>query len=242
MRFPSAETSTLIERVFAALPAAEIGAVYCDEGGAEFFADRAPEIVRTGRAWSVAAARRLAEVSAGSLYVGAGLAELPVLLTEAVDLGREVVVANLRGRECELLNAALRAADVDPDRLQFVAADAGSVVDGRRFGHVSMVSVLTDPETYPVVSDVSYGRVEPVRLDLAAFEQERATIRALVATCLDALERPGLVTTTADEVSWFLDWAARADAVVEADDEVIESVVVGDPIGFLRVRDAESVQ
>ena len=44
-----------------------------------------------------------------------------------------------------------------------------------------------------------------------------------------------MVTTTVDEVAWFLDWSGCSGASIEADDEVIETAIVGDPLGFLAV-------
>jgi hypothetical protein len=43
------------------------------------------------------------------------------------------------------------------------------------------------------------------------------------------------VTTTPEEVAWFLGEADRAGVAVEALDDLIETAVVGDPVGFLRL-------
>ena len=103
------------------------------------------------------------------------------------------------------------------------------------FDHVSLVSVLDDPETYPLVSGVTYGRIPPVLLDVAEFKQERHRVRQLVAALFDAMKPPCLVTTTTEEVAWLLHEAEARQLQVEADDETIETALVGDAIGFLRV-------
>ena len=69
------------------------------------------------------------------------------------------------------------------------------------------------------------------------FEAERNRLRALVGTLLDGLRRPGLVTTTFEEVPWLLDAATTRGLTVDADDAALETAIVGDPIGFLRVTD-----
>ena len=60
-------------------------------------------------------------------------------------------------------------------------------------------------------------------------------VRQLVAVLLDAIETPCVVTTTVEEVLWFLHEAETRHLEVEADDETVETALVGDPIGFLRV-------
>jgi hypothetical protein len=208
-------------------------------------AEITPRIAAEGAVWAAALGARLRGGAgpAASLYVGAGMAELPVVLMEALDLGRMVTIANLRRDECAQLDAALREVGVAPATLAFRAEDAVDVA--RACGpvsHVSVVSVLTDPETYPVCSGLSYGRLPPVLVDLGAFERERASIRALLDAVLGAFALPGLVSTTGDEVPWFLDWAARAPVAPEVtvEEDELPSAVVGDPIGFLRIRESEN--
>jgi hypothetical protein len=220
--------------VLDALDPAEVGALYCEGDGAAWFTEQRGSLEECGGAWAKALQQRLAG-GGRSLYVGAGIAELTAMLAEIEELGRTVVATNLRARECELLGRALAAAGVPPERLRIEAVDARAAAARGTFDHVAVVSVLTDPETWPVVSGVAYGRLPPVLLDIAAFEAERRSIRELVAAVCSALTLPGWVTTTVEEVSWFADWA-EGRAVVEADDEILESALVGDPIGFLQLR------
>ena len=78
-----------ITRIFDALDYAALGAIYCHEGGDAFWEERRGPCQELGI--------RLAEVLRGrlrpngrSLYVGAGVAELPMLAMETMDLQRTV--------------------------------------------------------------------------------------------------------------------------------------------------------
>ena len=93
--------------------------------------------------------------------------------------------------------------------------------------------MFTDPETWPVVSGVAYGRLHPVQLDLEQFAAERAQVRELATSLLALLEQDACITTTAEEVAWFLDLADESGRTMEATDDLIETAVVGDPVGFL---------
>src|SRR5690606_6673428 len=115
--------------------------------------------------------------------------------------------------------------------LRFTRGDAGSAAGALAFDHVGCISVFTDPETWPLLSDVAYGRIAPVQIDVDRFVAERERARALAQQLFARLERPGLVTTSAEEVSWFLEQAEAAGARCEAGDELVETAVVGDPVG-----------
>jgi len=49
------------------------------------------------------------------------------------------------------------------------------------------------------------------------------------------LSVPGVITTTVEEVAWFLSMAADRGLTIEADEEMVPTAIVGDPLGFLRV-------
>ncbi len=220
-------------QVLEALDFSALGEIYCDYGGEAFWESRYETVIELGASWAEALRARLGR-GGRSLYVGAGVAELSALLTEAYTLEREVVVANLREAECQLLNAALL--EVGLDRVSFEAIDAVAAVSRGPFDHISVVSVLCDPEEYPVTSGVTYGRIPPVLLDLDAFSTERDRLVETVAAVLGAMRLPGMVTTTVEELSWIMHWAAAQGVTVEVDDETVETAVVGDPIGFVRLN------
>ena len=226
--------AALHRRIAAACDWQALGEIYFHWGGEQFWAEKAPQVGELGERLARALLPKVRAAGA-SLWVGAGVAELPVLLAEVMLRGREVVATNLRAREVEVLNAALDK--VAPDLpLRYVAGDATEVAAGRSFDHLGCISVFTDPETWPVLSDVAYGRVPPVQVDVERFVAEREQARALAQKLFDRLGRPGVVTTSAEEVAWFLECAAACGADYEADEELIDTAVVGDPVGFVSFR------
>ncbi|MEZ6035940.1 MAG: hypothetical protein R3F29_00575 [Planctomycetota bacterium] len=224
------------ERVFEAIDWSLLGDVYFHDDGEQHWRSRLPQVLELG----VGLGERLSAFTrrgGASLWAGAGVAELPAMLGEVMVEGRDVVAANLIEVECEELNRAL--AEVAPDvALRYRAVDAAVAASERRFDHLGCVSLFTDPERWPMLSGVSYGRIAPVQLDVEAFVAERERAIALADALLSSLELPAVLTTTAEEVGWFLDRAALRGIEVEAQDELVETAVVGDPVGFLLLRQA----
>lgn len=227
------DVSRIAGRVLQKLDWRVLGDVYFHWGGESFWAERRPRVLELG---GELGRRLLREVPRGgaSLWVGAGVAELPVLLGEVLLHGRTVVATNLRAEECRVLDAGLRAAAPEVP-LQFLPEDARAAVPGRTFDHLGCISVFTDPESWPVLSDVAYGRIAPVQVDVDRFVAERQAAREVAAALFARLQRPGVVTTSAEEAAWFLEQADLAGCGVEATDDLVDTAVVGDPVGFLRV-------
>jgi hypothetical protein len=220
--------------VFDRLDWSALGEVYCDWGGETFWRERRAGVVTMGRDLGKRLLHRVGRGGA-SLWVGAGVGELPVLLGELLLHERRVVPTNLRARECELLNAALQAAAPELP-MRYLAEDARTAAPAATFDHLGCVSVFTDPETWPVLADVAYGRIAPAQLDVERFAVERDAARELAAGLFARLARPGLITTTAEEVAWFLEPAAAVGAAIDAGEDLVPTAVVGDPVGFLAVR------
>jgi hypothetical protein len=84
-----------MKEVFARLDYGRLGPIYCDEGGDEFWAAKRGLCQRLGLKLAKALLPRL-QPGGTSLYVGAGVAEIPLLLMESLDLGRQVLACNLR--------------------------------------------------------------------------------------------------------------------------------------------------
>jgi hypothetical protein len=221
------QTLQAIRRVFDELDYRLLGEVYCHEGGGEFWRARGRRCQRLGIKLAEVLKRRL-RPGGRSLYVGAGVAELPPLIMETVELRRTVVACNLRGNEIQELN---RAAKDLPFR--FEHRDATSVKGS--FDHLWMVSVLNDPECYPELSELSYGRANPVTFELAAFRKERRAVVRLVDRCLRNLTRPGLVTTSTEEAIWVADWCAQRQIHWKVERRTYKTALVEDPICFIRV-------
>ncbi|MGH7165870.1 MAG: hypothetical protein ACREIS_10155 [Nitrospiraceae bacterium] len=222
-----AGTLRSIARIFDGLDYAALGTIYCDKGGETFWRDRRGPCKQLGI--------RLAEVLRGrlrpngrSLYVGAGVAEIPVLVMETIELGRSVAAYNLRAEEVSVLNAALTGLS-----LKFTSGHAQSA--GGSFDHLWIASVLNDPERFPQVSALSYGRANPVTFDPTTFARERRAVIRLAASCLKKLSRPGLVTTSVEEIPWITDWCARRGVGCVVEPENYPTAIVGDPICYIRV-------
>ena len=227
------EVERTTKKVFAAADWRVLGDVYYHEDGEQMWQERRKLVVELG----TQLARRLAlQVPQGgvSLWAGAGVAELPVLIAESTLLQRTVVASNLVEEECAVLNAALCEAAPDVAVL-YQAGDVREIAGERSFDHLGCISLFTDPERWPILSGVSYGRLPPVQLDIDAFVAERERARELAAALFAMLAAPATISTTPEEVSWFLEQAERAGLDLQAVDELIETAVVGDPVGFLKL-------
>lgn len=220
------------ERLLSALDWRALGAIYFHDDGEARWQQLLPRVLTCGFEQARALLRRVPP-GGRSLYVGAGVAELPVLLAERLVRGRAVVATNLRARECELLTDGLSSCGLRHE-LAFEAIDAAAAAPRAPYDHLGCVAVFTDPEAWPLLSGVAYGRIAPVQLDVERFAHERERARGLAATLFAGLQRPGWITTSVDEVAWFLEQGQRAGVAVAADGDTVPSAVVGDAIGFLR--------
>ncbi len=223
----SRQTHAVVTKIFGRLPYRTLGDVYCYEGGEEFWEVKREPCRRLGLRVAGALVRRL-HPSGSSLYVGAGVAELPPLLVEGLDLRRQVHPCNLRRTEVALLNRACRGTP-----LRFQARDAVSL--NGRFAHLWIVSVLNDPERFPQVSTLSYGRADPVTFDPVTFRREKRVAQHIVDRCMGKLSVPGLVTTSTEEVVWIADWCHRRKIPYRVERKAYPTALVGDPICFIRI-------
>ena len=221
-------TRRLLTETYGRLDYGTLGPVYCYEGGDEFWRAKRGLCNRLGSRVAVVLRRKLGQ-GGRSLYIGAGVAELPALMMETVELGRTVEPYNLRRAEVAALNRACHS--IPP--LTFHAADAANAKG--RFNHLWMASVLNDPERFPHLSPLSYGRGDPLTLDPLKFGKERRIVRALVARCMGKLARPGLVTTTTEEVLWIAEWCHRLRVPYRVGKRYYPTALVGDPICFIQI-------
>ena len=223
-----AQTRRTISRIFEGLDYKKLGPIYCDEGGDAFWRDRREPCRKIGIQTAKVLRGRL-RPGGRSFYVGAGVAEIPVLVMETLELGRTVVPLNLRREEVRVLNEACQ--DV-PIRFRF--ADASKAKGA--FDHLWAVSVFNDPERFSHLSALSYGRANPVTFDPQKFIRERKVVASLVSACLKKLTLPGLITTSVEEVSWVVDWCSRRGVGCVVEERVYPTAIVGDPVCFIRIR------
>lgn len=221
----SPATRRAVAGAFERLDYRQLASVYCYEGGDEFWKSKRGPCRRLGMR---IAEGLLARLTAGgrSLYVGAGVAELPVLLVESLDLRRSVLPCNLRRSEVAALNRACRGLP-----LRFHAKDAGKARG--TFDHLWIVSVLNDPERFPHLAALSYGRAVPLTFDPSRFVKERKTLRLLVNRCMAKLRLPAVVTTSEEEVNWIADWCHRKSIPYVVERRQFQTALVGDPICVL---------
>ncbi|UVT15957.1 MAG: hypothetical protein H8K04_19550 [Nitrospira sp.] len=223
----SGPTRQAIANVFDRLDYKRLESVYCYEGGDEFWRTKRAPCRRLGTTVAEALVRRL-PCDGRSLYVGAGVSELPALLAEAIGRQRKVEPYNLRRSEVTVLNRACRSLPV-----RFHALDA-SRAQGR-FNHIWIVSVLNDPERFPHLSTLSYGRADPVTFQHVSYQKERRIVQAIVNRCMSKLDVPGLVTTSTEEVVWIADWCHRHHVPYRVERRHYPTALVGDPICFIKV-------
>ena len=217
----------LVTEVYGRLDYGALGSVYCYEGGDEFWRAKQGPCERLGSRVALSLRKKL-QRGGRSLYVGAGVAELPALIMETVELDRRVEPYNLRKAEVAALNYACRSIPI-----AFHAVDAAKAKG--RFDHLWMASVLNHPERFPHLSPLSYGRGNPLTLDALKFDAERRIVRGLVAQCMGKLARPGLVTTTTEEVIWIAEWCHRHRVPYVVGKRYYETALVGDPICFIQI-------
>src|SRR5438132_14062727 len=184
------EPATLqtIAQIFDSLDYAALGQIYCDEGGDAFWEERRGPCQELGIKLAAVLRDRL-RPGGRSLYVGAGVAELPPLVMETAELRRTVAAYTLRADEAVVLNRACAGLP-----FEFQAKDAREA-EGP-FDHLWIVSVLNDPERFPELGALSSGRANPVTFDPAEFTGERHADLALAAGCLEKVAHPALVTTS----------------------------------------------
>ncbi len=223
----SDSTRRAIASVFDSLDYKRLESVYCYEGGDEFWKAKREPCRRLGTKVAEALVKKLPPAGR-SLYVGAGVTELPALVAELLELQRRVEPYNLRRSEVKVLNHATR-----PLLVKFRARDA-ALAEGL-FDHLWIVSVLNDPERFPHLAPLSYGRADPVRFDPIGFTKERRIVQSIVNRCLPKLRLPGLVTTSSEEVIWIADWCHRHTIPYQVERKQYATALVGDPICFMRI-------
>ena len=223
----SGSTRRVIASVFDHLDYKRLESVYCYEGGEEFWRAKREPCRRLGTKVAEVLIKKLPH-GGRSLYVGAGVTELPALLAEAIELQRLVAPYNLRRSEVTVLNRACRSLPV-----RFKSQDAASAPG--LCDHLWIVSVLNDPERFPHLAPLSYGQADPVTFDPVRFQKERQTVQTIVEQCMPKLTLPGLVTTSTEEVIWIADWCHRHTIPYRVEQKQYSTALVGDPICFVWV-------
>ena len=223
-------TKQAIRDVFSKLDYGGLGDIYCEEGGEAFWKAHKKKCQTMGIKIAEALKRHLSQ-KGRSLYVGAGVAELPMLVQETLDMNRTVEAYNLREREVGILNQACHG-------LPFAIQASRAQTALGTFDHLWIASVLNDPECFPETSALSYGRTDPMRFDPVVFQRERTHIQGLLDSCLAKLARPGLLSTSIEEVPWMTDWLTRNRIPFHVEEQLYPTAIVGDPLCFIHLEPA----
>ena len=217
--------------MFSRLDYPRLGKIYCDEGGEAFWQHRQGPCQRLGKNIASHLNQSLAP-QGRSLYIGAGVAELPMLIVETTERNRSVAPYNLRNEEVAILNKACTALP-----FQFLADNALHAQG--TFDHLWLVSVLNDPECYPETSALSYGRATPFDFDPDAYKKEQRILRRLVHSSLSKLSIPGLVTTSVEEVPWITTWCLEHNIPFHLETKTFPTAIVGDPLCFIHLAETQ---
>ena len=209
---------------------------YCEGDSAGFFGSEAIDALADA---SLKFAGDLLEnLPAGgrSLYVGAGVAELALILAESLLLGREVRAVRLEDLETDELNRALAA----------VEASAGQGVRLPRFStellvdlvlepcdHLWFVSVATDPQAFPALHALAYNRHRPPR---RAIEADREAALGLMEDALARLDPRAQVRTSEEERELLGAAAEHLGRGLKWEDTGRLSPIVGDVVRTGRLR------
>lgn len=235
-----ASTSPGVERFGCALVELEqaldwelLGQLYCDGDGRDFFSPEQREAQQEcGLLFCGELGERLGGAPGGrSLYVGAALFELPLLLCETLVLGRRVSAVNLEGAECAELNRALALVEERTElELPRIATTGLDPIASASCDHGWMVSVLTDPECFPAQHDALYERSGELATGTGDLQAEARASAALLDAFLSKLAPGAQLTTTDEELVLVRAACARAGRELRLASTALLSGIVGDPV------------
>ena len=163
-----------------------------------------------------------------SLYVGVGLAELPLLLFESIVLERGVQAVTLPGAEARELERARLVVEQRLE-LELPKIDTRSLADLERVecDHLWFVSVVSDPTAFPALHRKLYGLAAPKAKPLVA---DTARAQELISDALLRLAERSLVHTTDEEFELLAEQAARRGRELAPGPSARYSGIVGDPV------------
>ena len=178
-----------------------LGRAACEGDGSDFYDSALRErILDTGMRFAEDIGRALDERPGRSLYLGAEIAELPVILAEHLVLGRRIEWINIECAQTSELARAIRAVGARLS-LELPLPRAGGIeeLEPGSCDHLWMVSVLTDPDGFPALHDELYERKEgPLATGRGSLAEDRQRAEALVEALLDRAA-PRCVLSTSDE-------------------------------------------
>lgn len=210
-----------------------LGRAACDGDGTSFFDDELREqIIETGLWFADDIATALGDVRGRSLYVGAEIAELPLILAEHLVMHRTVEWLNI---DCPQTTEIVRALRIVSANLgvELPVPRVGEITDIEREScdHLWLVSVLTDPDAFPALHDVLYERTDgPLATGRGVLFDDRKRADALIEALLDRARFPCVLSTSAEELTLIEPLVARRGWTLEWEPGGRLSAVVGDRV------------
>lgn len=183
---------------------AEIGRTYCEGDGSDFFERGLRERVRdTALLFADDLANALGGSHGASLYIGAAVAELPLILADHLVLGRAISWVNLDSIETREL---ARAIELVGERMHLALprphASYLASLTPASFDHIWLVSVLTDPDHFPALHDELYERTGTHEATgRGSLDDERRRAGELIDRALDCAASPCVLSTTEEELT-----------------------------------------
>jgi len=218
-----------------------LGRAYCEGDGAGFFdAALRERIVDSGLSFADDLGRALGDAPGCSLYLGAEIAELPLILAERLVLGRRVEWLNVDAPQTRELVRAVEAVsarmlvELPAPRVRALASIEPASCD-----HLWMVSVLTDPDSFPALHDALYERAGgPLATGRGSLDDDRHLAGALVEALLDRGAASCVLSTTDEEWTVVEPLVARRGWVPRLARGGGLSAIVGDRVRIRRLRRA----
>jgi hypothetical protein len=178
-----------------------LGSSTCEGDGSSFYdAELRERIIDTGLLFADDLARVLGDVRGQSLYLGAEIAELPLILAEHLVMRRRVEWLNIACPQTTELVRALRVVSASLGvELPTPRVRAITDIEPASCDHLWMVSVLTDPDAFPALHDVLYERTGgPLATGRGSLEDDRRRADILIGAWLDR-SNPSCTLSTSDE-------------------------------------------
>jgi len=217
-----------------------LGQTYCDGDGSTFFDEvLLDQVLDTGLELVDSLAAALPRRGAArSVYVGAAVAELPLLLAETLVLDREVHWLNLPGPEVNELRRGLQVVSTKLGvHLPQPATHGLMRVPDASCDHLWLASVLTDPEAFPSLHDRLYERAgSALATGRGDTNDDLARAEQLVREWLAKAVQPALLSTTDEELELIVPIARTMNLQLQVPTTGTLSAVVGDTLRHVRVE------
>jgi len=210
-----------------------LGRSACEGDGTDFYdAELRERILDTGMRFAEDMGRVLADGPGRSLYLGAEIAELPLILAEHLLLRRRVEWINI---ECAQTVEIARAIGAVSARmaleLPLPRVRGLSEIEPASCDHLWMVSVLTDPESFPALHDALYERAGgPLATRRGSLADDRRRAEALVEALLECAAARCVLSISDEERSVLEPLVARRGWTLEFARGGRLSAIVGDRV------------